>query len=1365
MGNTLNITITANENLSSAEIMLLNDTYEMSINGMMANANVKVNENHTDGQVKFNITAFDLAGNNLAVNQTNLNSSNLTIDKNVPGVSNLTLYSNNLNSSLARAGDLINITLEVSERIYNATLQILNTTINMTELNNVAYANISVLQNSTNGPVEFNITAYDDAGNEFNISQSIASANVIIDTVDPKSSNLTIYSNNSRTDYAMAGHLLNITITADETLKNANITILNSTYVMSVNGTVANASVNVYENSTEGEVLFNITAFDLAGNNLTVTQTNLTSSNLTIDHTHPTLSNLTIYSNNHNTSIATLGNTLNITITANENLSSAEIMLLNSTYAMNITGQIANASVIVNENHTDGQVKFNITAFDLAGNNLTVNQTNLNSSNLTIDKNVPSVTNLTLYSNNLNSSLARAGDLINITLEVSENIYNATLQILNTTINMTELNNVAYANISVLQNSTNGLVEFNITAYDDAGNEFNISQSIASANVIIDTVDPKSSNLTIYSNNSRTDYAMAGHLLNITITADETLKNANITILNSTYVMSVNGTVANASVNVYENSTEGEVLFNITAFDLAGNNLTVTQTNLTSSNLTIDHTDPTLSNLTIYSNNHNTSIATLGNTLNITITANENLSSAEIMLLNSTYAMNITGQIANASVIVNENHTDGQVKFNITAFDLAGNNLTVNQTNLNSSNLTIDKNVPSVTNLTLYSNNLNSSLARAGDLINITLEVSENIYNATLQILNTTINMTELNNVAYANISVLQNSTNGLVEFNITAYDDAGNEFNISQSIASANVIIDTVDPKSSNLTIYSNNSRTDYAMAGHLLNITITADETLKNANITILNSTYVMSVNGTVANASVNVYENSTEGEVLFNITAFDLAGNNLTVTQTNLTSSNLTIDHTDPTLSNLTIYSNNHNTSIATLGNTLNITITANENLSSAEIMLLNSTYAMNITGQIANASVIVNENHTDGQVKFNITAFDLAGNNLTVNQTNLNSSNLTIDKNVPSVTNLTLYSNNLNSSLARAGDLINITLEVSENIYNATLQILNTTINMTELNNVAYANISVLQNSTNGLVEFNITAYDDAGNEFNISQSIASANVIIDTVDPKSSNLTIYSNNSRTDYAMAGHLLNITITADETLKNANITILNSTYVMSVNGTVANASVNVYENSTEGEVLFNITAFDLAGNNLTVTQTNLTSSNLTIDHTDPTLSNLTIYSNNHNTSIATLGNTLNITITANENLSSAEIMLLNSTYAMNITGQIANASVIVNENHTDGQVKFNITAFDLAGNNLTVNQTNLNSSNLTIDKNVPSVTNLTLYSNNLNSSLARAGDLINITLEVSENIYNATLQILNTTINMTELNNVAYANITVC
>ena len=892
---------------------------------------MKVDANHADGKVEFNITAFDLAGNSLTANQTNLNSSNLTIDKNVPSVSNLTLYSNNSNSSLSRAGDLINITLEVSENIYNATLQILNTTINMTESNNTAYANISVLQNSTNGPIEFNITAYDSAGNEFNVTQSIASANVIIDTVNPESSNLTIYSNNSRTDYAMAGHLLNITITADETLKNANITILNSTYMMDVNGTVANASVNVYSNSTEGEVLFNITAFDLAGNNLTVTQTNLTSSNLTIDNTNPTLSNLTIYSDNHNTSLATLGNTLNITITVNENLSSAEITLLNSTYAMNITGQIANASVIVNENHTDGQVKFNITAFDLAGNNLTVNQTNLNSSNITIDKNVPSVTNLTLYSNNLNSSLARSGDLINITLEVSEQIYNATLQILGTEINMTESNNTAYANITVLENSQNGPVEFNITAYDAAGNEFNIIQDDAHTNVIIDTVNPESSNLTIYSNNSIPDYAMGGHLLNITITANETLKNANITILGSTYVMDVSGVVANASVNVYSNSTKGEVLFNITAFDLAGNNFTADQTDLDSSNVIIDNENPMLDNLTIYSNNANTSLATVNNVLSITITANETLKNANITILGSTYAMSVNGAVANASVTVDQNSAEGDVSFNITAIDLAGNSFTADQTELNSPNVIIDRSIPGVQNLNVVSDNVDPEFAMAGDTITVTLQVSEQIENSTLQILSTSIDMSVNDDTASANIQVLQNSPNGPVEFTITAYDKTGNVFNVTpENVTGSNVTIDTNDPSLADLTISSNNANTSLATINNILSITITANEALKAANITILNSTYSMSVNDAVASADVTVSQDSAEGDVSFNITAIDLAGNSFAVDQTQLSLSNVIIDRSIPGVQNLNVVSDNVDPEFAMAGDTITVTLQVSEQM---------------------------------------------------------------------------------------------------------------------------------------------------------------------------------------------------------------------------------------------------------------------------------------------------------------------------------------------------------------------------------------------------------------------------------------------------
>ena len=329
----------------------------------------------------------------------------------------LNVTNNNSDPEYAMAGDTINITLQVSEQIENSTLQILNESIPMNVSDDTANATITVMDDSTNGPLEFNITAYDKTGNVFIVTQAnITGNNTIIDTNDPSLANLTIYSNNSILDYAMAGHLLNVTIIANETLKDANITILGSTYVMDVNGTVANASVNVDENSTTGEVLFNITAFDLAGNSFTANQTELNSSNVIIDNASPMLANLTIYSNNANASLATVNNILNITIIANETLKDANITILGSTYVMDVNGTVANASVIVDENSAQGEVLFNITAFDLAGNNFTANQTELNSSNVIIDHSIPSVHYLNVTNNNSDPEYAMAGDTINITI-------------------------------------------------------------------------------------------------------------------------------------------------------------------------------------------------------------------------------------------------------------------------------------------------------------------------------------------------------------------------------------------------------------------------------------------------------------------------------------------------------------------------------------------------------------------------------------------------------------------------------------------------------------------------------------------------------------------------------------------------------------------------------------------------------------------------------------------------------------------------------------------------------------------------------------------------------------------------------------
>ena len=643
--------------------------------------------------------------------------------------------------------------------------------------------------------------------------------------------------------------------------------------------------------------------------------------------------------------------------------------------------------------------------------------------------------------------------------------------------------------------------------------------------------------------------------------------------------MSVNGAVASADVTVYQNSTEGDVSFDITAFDLAGNSFTVDQTQLNSSNVTIDTSSPILENLTIYSNNANTSLATVNNILNITITANETLKAANITILGSTHVMSVNGTVANASVNVDQNSAEGDVLFDITAFDLAGNSFTVDQTQLNSSNVTIDTESLMLENLTIYSNNTNTSLATVNNILNITITVDETLKAANITILGSTHVMSVNGAVASADVTVYQNSTEGDVSFDITTFDLAGNSFTVDQTqLNSSNVIIDTSSPTLDNLTIYSNNTNTSLATVNNILNITITVDETLKAANITILGSTHVMSVNGAVASADVTVYQNSTEGDVLFDITAFDLAGNSFTVDQTQLNSSNVIIDTSSPTLDNLTIYSNNANTSLATVNNILNITITVDETLKAANITILDSTYVMSVNGTVANASVNVDQNSAEGDVLFDITAFDLAGNSFTVDQTHLNSLNVTIDHSIPGVEDLNVASNNFNPKVAMAGDAINIILQVSEQIENSTLQILSTSITMSVNNDTANATVMVLQNSPNRPFEFNITAYDKTGNVFNVTQAnINGSNVVIDTINPSLANLTIYSNNANTSLATVNNILNITITANETLKSAlQSWVLH--IVMSVNGAVANDCIS---KQSEGDVTFDII---LGGNSST-------------------------------------------------------------------------------------------------------------------------------------------------------------------------------------
>ena len=108
---------------------------------------------------------------------------------------------------------------------------------NMIVVNDTAYTNVTVLQNSSNGPIEFNITAYDKTGNMLNVTQNnITGHNVVIDTIDPSLLNLTIFSNNINPSFAKVNDTVTITLTANETIGSISVTVLGQPINANING-------------------------------------------------------------------------------------------------------------------------------------------------------------------------------------------------------------------------------------------------------------------------------------------------------------------------------------------------------------------------------------------------------------------------------------------------------------------------------------------------------------------------------------------------------------------------------------------------------------------------------------------------------------------------------------------------------------------------------------------------------------------------------------------------------------------------------------------------------------------------------------------------------------------------------------------------------------------------------------------------------------------------------------------------------------------------------------------------------------------------------------------------------------------------
>ena len=266
---------------------------------------------------------------------------------------------------------------------------------------------------------------------------------------------------------------------------------------------------------------------------------------------------------------------------------------------------------------------------------------------------------------------------------------------------------------------------FNAIITDIAGNP--TTGTMSNSTITIDTTAPSLNSVSIISDNDKdTSYAKAGNRVTLTMVASEEISEPTIVFKSGGNSISNSSiTYENTNTDTYEwtasyvvsgSDTNGLVSFTINYTDLAGNSGTpVTEAD---SSVTIDVVDPTMeeiNSVSIISNNSkNTSLATTGDKVTLTMVPNEQIYRPTVFLFSGGSQLNSVSYYDSAdneiddqdittlsdswtaSYTVNSDDEDGDVSFTIDYQDIAGNSGEQIKAVTNNSSVTVDTEPPTI---------------------------------------------------------------------------------------------------------------------------------------------------------------------------------------------------------------------------------------------------------------------------------------------------------------------------------------------------------------------------------------------------------------------------------------------------------------------------------------------------------------------------------------------------------------------------------------------------------------------------------------------------------------------------------------------
>ncbi|WP_189495711.1 beta strand repeat-containing protein, partial [Algimonas arctica] len=378
----------------------------------------------------------------------------------------------------------------------------------------------------------------------------------------------------------------------------------------------------------------------------------------------------------------------------------------------------------------------------------------------------------------------------------------------------TETQTLTFGPPAYLPGATGSL---NIVAVNAIGNS--LPSNCVSFTMPADTTAPTLTAVSIASNNTNTAKAKDGDAIIVSFTSDEALDTPPVvTIYGGGTTVTGSGTSWSAVSTVDGTSPEGDAAINISGFkDAAGNTATAVTATTDGSAVDVDRTAPTVSSIDLFSGQVSPTdddAISWGVQFSEDVTLDSNgadfvfsgLSTASKSASNvsdSFYEVSTAnGDLVNFNGTVTVSLAPGQ-----TITDKAGNalvNTAVTGTNDNSIEVVNDATAP-VLIVGLASNNANTTLAKAGDVITATIVADEPLAAApTVTIAGETATVTGSGTTWSGAITVSGSTTEGAVAINISAYEDAGGNAGttVSATTDASAVTIGRVPDAPSNLQV-----------------------------------------------------------------------------------------------------------------------------------------------------------------------------------------------------------------------------------------------------------------------------------------------------------------------------------------------------------------------------------------------------------------------------------------------------------------------------------------------------------------------------------------------------------------------------------